>query len=144
MAARFNVPSGKTVYRARYENFKGCDFTSDPLRVDPHRFPEAENLMLDINGYPEKRFGFRKIQWTGSAPNKGNIKDMVRGVIDGIVICLLHSDMHVSAYAVQNGEFLFSAMRRAAVWRKRLRRIRQQTRCFVLGLRPTARPIIMF
>lgn len=107
MAARFNVPSGKTVYRARYENFKGCDFTSDPLRVDPHRFPEAENLMLDINGYPEKRFGFRKIQWTGSAPNKGNIKDMVRGVIDGIVICLLHSDMHVAAYAVQNGEFLF-------------------------------------
>ncbi len=107
MAARFNVPSGKTVYRARYENFKGCDFTSDPLRVDPHRFPEAENLMLDINGYPEKRFGFRKIQWTGSAPNKGNIKDMVRGVIDGIVICLLHSDTHVAAYAVQNGEFLF-------------------------------------
>lgn len=107
MAARFNVPSGKTGYRARYENFKGCDFTSDPLRIDPHRFPEAENLMLDINGYPEKRFGFRKIQWTGSAPNKGNIKDMVRGVIDGIVICLLHSDMHVSAYAVQNGEFLF-------------------------------------
>ena len=94
MAVSFNIPSSPDVYRARYEHFKGVDFKSDPLSVADYRFPEAENLTLDMNGYPEKRVGFRKI-----VSLSGTVHNMVFGIIDGTELVLIHAEESIGAYS---------------------------------------------
>ncbi len=59
--AQFNVPSPKKVYTSRYDGFTGVDFNSDDEIIAKTRFPYAQNLIIDENGYPDKRPGFEEI-----------------------------------------------------------------------------------
>jgi hypothetical protein len=61
--AQFNVPQGKTVHTTRYTGFTGVDFNSDDEVISKTRFPYAQNLIIDDNGYPDKRPGFEEINF---------------------------------------------------------------------------------
>jgi len=59
--AQFNVPQGKTVHTTRYTGFTGVDFNSDDEVISKTRFPYAQNLIIDDNGYPDKRPGWYQL-----------------------------------------------------------------------------------
>ena len=59
MAVTFSVPSAPKVYETTYSKFRGVDFSTDPILVDPGRSPWAPNMISDSGGNPEKRLGWR-------------------------------------------------------------------------------------
>ena len=99
MAVQFKVPSAPTIYKQRYENFKGCDFKSDQMSIDPARFPDAKNLMLDKNGFPEKRPGYREIL----ANLGGKVHKLFYALVSGSTFLLIHAGASVAAYSVDSG-----------------------------------------
>jgi len=50
-----------TMYAKTYSKFLGVDFSKDASMVDETRSPDAENIISDIDGFPEKRVGWREI-----------------------------------------------------------------------------------
>ena len=48
-----------TVYAKTYRTFLGVDFSTDASLVDEKRSPDAENIISDLDGFPEKRVGWR-------------------------------------------------------------------------------------
>ena len=54
--------NGKTVYSKVYRSFLGVDFSKDASMVDDSRSPDAENIISDLDGFPEKRLGWRTIE----------------------------------------------------------------------------------
>lgn len=59
--ARYQIPASKPVYQTKYTGFTGVDFNSDDEVVSKNRFPYAQNLIIDSNGYPDKRPGYRQL-----------------------------------------------------------------------------------
>lgn len=55
MRRNYSQPSGSASYQRRYAGFRGVDFTSSPLYVDPTRSPYAENIIVDAAGVVHKR-----------------------------------------------------------------------------------------
>ena len=53
--------SSPTIYTTAYTQFKGVDFSTDPMLVDKSRSPYAVNLISDSGGMPEKRPGWRTL-----------------------------------------------------------------------------------
>lgn len=99
MAGKFPVPAAPSVYTARYEHFKGCDFKSDQMSIDPCRFPYAQNLTLDTNGFPEKRPGFREVL----SDLGGAVSSLFRGVVSDTVFLFIHAGNTVSARQIDGG-----------------------------------------
>lgn len=97
--AKYGIPSAPAVYRSRYEGFVGCDFNTDPMCVDDRRFPYAQNLVLDTNGYPEKRPGYKEVISFGGAPSK-----LFRAVIDGKTYLLTHAGSSVFVNPVSDSD----------------------------------------
>lgn len=48
-----------TLYRKKYTEFRGVDFSTDPTQVADYRSPFCQNLIADLAGFPEKRPGWR-------------------------------------------------------------------------------------
>lgn len=53
-----------------YRDFRGADFSTDPTQVDACRSPDCLNLLPDLDGFPEKRTGWRTLL-TLEAPVNG-------------------------------------------------------------------------
>ena len=65
------TPSEPELYTKLYNQFKGVDYSTDPSRVDDNHSPDAENLISDMAGFPEKRVGWR-VLW----PMSGNVNGL--------------------------------------------------------------------
>lgn len=76
MARQFSVPSAPAVYTTSYKDFKGVDYRAEETTCDRTRFPDAQNIIIDGTGFPEKRVGWRKLI---------NIDDIVEGICSGYV-----------------------------------------------------------
>ncbi len=63
MPRRVNVKgvSSPTMYRKRFADFRGVDFSTDPTQVADCRAAYAENIVSDLAGFPEKRPGWRTL-----------------------------------------------------------------------------------
>lgn len=61
-----------------YNKFRGVDFSSDPCLVDKSRSPDAQNVITDGAGTPEKRMGWRTV---ATAPYGGVVKGLHSAVI---------------------------------------------------------------
>lgn len=59
--ARIGVSANK-IFTKKYTSFRGVDFSCDASMVDDEHSPNAENLIADKNGFPEKRIGWRTIK----------------------------------------------------------------------------------
>lgn len=53
--------SSPAIHSTTYNQFKGVDFSTDPMLVDKSRSPYAVNLISDSGGMPEKRPGWRTL-----------------------------------------------------------------------------------
>jgi len=73
------------VLTLQYEDFKGVDFSTDPILVARSRAPFAKNLISDTGGMPEKRLGWRTL-YTVDAPVYG----IHRCVINDVEHILIH------------------------------------------------------
>lgn len=76
----YKTPTSPKVYTTRYEGFKGVDFNCDDEVISKNRFPYAQNLIIDDNGYPDKRPGWETVS-VGS--NSFDACHMVSGKING-------------------------------------------------------------
>lgn len=76
--ANFNVPAVAKTELARYEKFRGVDFSTDPALCDRSRSPFAPNLISDAGGMPEKREGWRTLLKL-EAPINGIFHDEIGG-----------------------------------------------------------------
>ncbi|MBR3847667.1 MAG: hypothetical protein IKM21_00055 [Oscillospiraceae bacterium] len=54
--------SSEKVYTKTYKSFLGVDFSKDASMVDDVHSPDAENIISDLDGFPEKRVGWRVLQ----------------------------------------------------------------------------------
>ena len=54
--------SQNTVYAKKYTSFLGVDFSKDASIVDDRRSPDAQNVISDLDGLPEKRVGWRVLE----------------------------------------------------------------------------------
>jgi len=79
-AVTLSGDSGPDVRVAVYGQFKGVDFSTDPLLVDESRSPYALNLISDTGGMPEKRPGWRVLM---QLPDKERIRGIWRCEIEG-------------------------------------------------------------
>ena len=79
-----NIASVK-LYTKEYRQFVGVDFSTDETQVKEYRSPDAQNLISDIAGYPEKRVGWRTLH-TLEKP------------INGLFYCVLKKP-HILAHA---------------------------------------------
>lgn len=52
-------------YKKSYGTFRGVDFSTDATQVADYRSPYSENLISDLAGFPEKRFGWRVLHEFG-------------------------------------------------------------------------------
>ena len=48
-------------YTKKYAQFKGVDFSTEATQVSDLRSPDAQNLVSDMAGFPEKRLGYRTL-----------------------------------------------------------------------------------
>lgn len=55
------TPAQVRSYAKAYAQFRGVDFSTDSTQVADERSPEAQNIISDMQGYPEKRVGWRYI-----------------------------------------------------------------------------------
>lgn len=55
------TPQQVQSYEKRYTQFRGVDFSTDSTQVSDARSPEAQNIISDMQGFPEKRLGWRYI-----------------------------------------------------------------------------------
>lgn len=97
--AKYNIPASPRVFTSRYEGFTGCDFNTDPMCVDDKRFPYAQNLVLDTNGYPEKRPGYTEVLSFNDAAHK-----LFRAVISDEELLLVHAGNKISVLKVSGKE----------------------------------------
>jgi hypothetical protein len=56
-----NIPN-ETLYTKKYNKFRGADFSTDTTLIDDTRSPLCQNLISDLDGFPEKRVGWRTLQ----------------------------------------------------------------------------------
>lgn len=77
--------SNPTVYSTTYSQFKGVDFSADPMLVDKSRSPYAVNLISDSGGMPEKRPGWRTL-----LQQEGNVNGLWRCEIEETAHLLAH------------------------------------------------------
>ena len=78
--------STPAVYSTTYSQFKGVDFSTDPMLVDKSRSPYAVNLVSDSGGMPEKRPGWRVLH-------------NFDGQINGIWHCYINDADHYLCHA---------------------------------------------
>ena len=75
-----------TIYTTVYNQFKGVDFSTDPMLVDKTRSPFAVNLISDTGGMPEKRPGWRTLR-------------QLEGHINGLWHCHIEDADHLLVHA---------------------------------------------
>lgn len=73
MRRNYSQPSGSASYQRRYAGFRGVDFTSSPLYVDPTRSPYAENVIVDAAGVVHKRPHYKTV-WVN--PNEQQLHSL--------------------------------------------------------------------
>jgi hypothetical protein len=78
--------SSPTIYSTTYSQFKGVDFSTDPMLVDKSRSPYAVNLISDSGGMPEKRPGWRTLH-------------KLEGAINGLWHCFINDTNHYLVHA---------------------------------------------
>ena len=78
--------SSPTIYSTTYSQFKGVDFSTDPMLVDKSRSPYAVNLISDSGGMPEKRPGWRTLH-------------KLEGPINGLWHCFINDTNHYLVHA---------------------------------------------
>ena len=78
--------SSPTIYETSYSQFKGVDFSTDPMLVDKSRSPYAVNLISDSGGMPEKRPGWRVLH-------------TLTGKINGLWFCHIGDADHYICHA---------------------------------------------
>lgn len=59
MALNFKSTAAEKMYVQ--EEFCGADFGTQPSKVSPKRSPETKNMLINRNGYVEKRTGYRRM-----------------------------------------------------------------------------------
>ncbi len=69
MALQFRSSPSEKIYTA--DEFLGVDFASEPSKLSSKRSPNAKNMVINKNGYVEKRTGYRRVLET-----QGNINGM--------------------------------------------------------------------
>lgn len=52
-----------------FNEFKGVDYQSNPVTMDPGRSPSAMNMIISTTGFPEKRTGYKLIKAFGKRIN---------------------------------------------------------------------------
>lgn len=83
---------------AKYEKFKGADFTSDPSQIDASRSPWPLNLIADEGGFPEKRLGWRTVMTL-----VGQINGIYTLTVDDIVYWIVHHGGSISRVNTETG-----------------------------------------
>lgn len=81
--------SSPTIYSTSYSQFKGVDFSTDPMLVDKSRSPYAVNLISDSGGMPEKRTGWRTLH-------------RLEGAVNGLWHCHVGDADHLIAHVGAN------------------------------------------
>ena len=81
--------SSPTIYSTTYSQFKGVDFSTDPMLVDKSRSPYALNLISDSGGMPEKRTGWRTLH-------------RMEGAVNGLWHCHVGDADHLIAHVGTN------------------------------------------
>lgn len=81
--------SSPTIYSTTYSQFKGVDFSTDPMLVDKSRSPYALNLISDSGGMPEKRTGWRTLH-------------RQEGAVNGLWHCHIGDSDHLIAHVGAN------------------------------------------
>lgn len=81
--------SSPTIYSTSYSQFKGVDFSTDPMLVDKSRSPYAVNLISDSGGMPEKRAGWRTLH-------------RLEGAVNGLWHCHIGDSDHLIAHVGTN------------------------------------------
>lgn len=85
-AVKISGGGGPVVKTTRYSQFKGVDFSTDPMLVDESRSPYAVNLISDTGNSPEKRPGWRTLH-------------QLEGRINGLYRCEIGDKAHYLAHA---------------------------------------------
>lgn len=94
---KFSMNASEKIEHARYEKFRGVDFSTNPALCDRSRSPFAPNLISDAGGMPEKRAGWRTLLKL-EAPINGIFHDE----IDGEDIYLAHGGTKLYKWTVAN------------------------------------------
>lgn len=89
--------------RIEMGKFKGVDFTSGVVNVDPSRSPDAVNMMPDDDGYPRKRYGYDTVR-----EYSGAVHGAYRFVFDDVNKQLVHAGNML--YDYDTSAVLYSAM----------------------------------
>lgn len=99
-AVKLSGSSGAAIRTTRYSQFKGVDFSTDPMLVDGSRSPYALNLISDMDGSPEKRPGWRVVfDMTSIFPeNNGRTRGMWRVNINGVKHFIVHQGHRIYRY----------------------------------------------
>lgn len=66
---RISGVSPNEVYTKHYATFRGVDFSKDASMVDDEHSPDAQNIISDSEGFPEKRIGWRTVVNLGAQIN---------------------------------------------------------------------------
>ena len=77
--------STPAVHSTTYSQFKGVDFSTDPMLADKSRSPYAVNLISDSGGMPEKRLGWRTL-----LQGEGQVNGLWRCEIEEVTHLLAH------------------------------------------------------
>lgn len=64
-----NFGSGVSDKMFTIDSFGGVDFTTEPSKVSQKRSPDSRNMIINQNGYVEKRTGYRCVLDTGAKVN---------------------------------------------------------------------------
>lgn len=75
-----NFGAGVSEYIFSQDTFLGVDFSTQPSKVSPKRSPDSKNMLINQNGYVEKRTGYRCVS-DGIKDENGNT---IPGSINGI------------------------------------------------------------
>ena len=88
------------VHTTVYSQFKGVDFSTDPMLVDKSRSPFAVNLISDTGNMPEKRPGWRTLLQA-----EGHVNGLWRCEIEEVTHLLAHIGTKIVEWRQKHGVF---------------------------------------
>lgn len=104
-AMRYSAAGASGVLSAKYEQFKGADFTTDPSQVDANRSPWPVNLISDAGGFPEKRAGWRTLKRLN-----GRANGLFRLAAQGETHLLAHVGQSLWRWDLETPTLLYSGL----------------------------------
>jgi len=131
MALKFSSSVPEKIYTA--DEFVGVDFTSEPSKLSPKRSPEAKNMLVNKNGYVEKRTGYRRV-----LEAEGNINGIFEYVCAGDSNTYHFAHIGTSLYKIDigdDGSFILGDELLTGLYDKKSRAFMFDSALYIIGAR---------